>query len=107
LLVLEMELLLGYQKTFYKRTQRGPIHHITSFSCIAARCSVRLKLKKRDVINLTSNPAETINHGNKTMVKFSDEIRKACDKNGIKTLERTLSLNVEEQFKLVREHFGL
>lgn len=60
-----------------------------------------------DVINAhTSNPAETIKHGNKTMVKFSNEIRNACVKNGIKTLERTPSLNVKEQFKLVREHFG-
>ena len=60
-----------------------------------------------DVINLTTNPAETIKNGNKNMVKFSDNIRNACVKNGIKTIERTHSLNVEEQFRLVREHFGL
>jgi hypothetical protein len=59
-----------------------------------------------DVINLTSNPAETIKHGNKTMVKFSHEIRNACVKNDIKTIVRTASLSVEEQFRLVSEHFG-
>ena len=60
-----------------------------------------------DVINLTANPAETIKNGNKNMVKFSRDIRNACVKNGIKTIERTPSLSVEEQFRLVREHFGL
>jgi hypothetical protein len=60
-----------------------------------------------DVINLTSNPAETIKHGNKAMVKFSHEIKNACVKNGIQTLERTPSLGVEEQFRFVREHFKL
>lgn len=60
-----------------------------------------------DVINLTSDPAETIKHSNKTMVKFSNEIRKACVNNNIKTLERTPDLGIEEQFRLVREHFEL
>jgi len=60
-----------------------------------------------DVIHLTSNPAETIKHGNQTMVKFSHEIRKACLKNGVKTIERTPFLSVEEQFRFIREHFGL
>jgi hypothetical protein len=53
-----------------------------------------------------SDPAETIKHANKPMFKFSDEIVQACIKNGIKTIERTPSLSVEEQFRLVREHFG-
>lgn len=60
-----------------------------------------------DVINLTANPAETIKNGNKSMVKFSREIRNACIKHGIKTIERTAGLSVEEQFRLVREHFGV
>ncbi|SLJ96853.1 hypothetical protein SAMN06272722_102470 [Paenibacillus sp. RU5A] len=60
-----------------------------------------------DVINLTSDPAETIKHSNKTMVKFSNEIRKACVNNNIKTLERTPDLGIEEQFRLVREHYEL
>ncbi|WP_208642748.1 hypothetical protein [Paenibacillus taichungensis] len=60
-----------------------------------------------DVINLTSDPAETIKHGNKTMVKFSNEIRNACVNNNIKTLERTPDLGIEEQFRLVREHFAI
>ncbi|ETT62081.1 hypothetical protein MHI43_15325 [Paenibacillus sp. FSL H8-0457] len=60
-----------------------------------------------DVINLTAKPAETIKNGNKNMVKFSRDIRNACVKNGIKTIKRTTSLSVEEQFRLVREHFGL
>ncbi|QOS78496.1 hypothetical protein JNUCC31_27935 [Paenibacillus sp. JNUCC31] len=60
-----------------------------------------------DVIKLTSKPAETIKHGNKTMVKFSHEIRNACVNNCIKTLERTPNMSIEEQFRLVREHFEL
>lgn len=60
-----------------------------------------------DVVNLTSNPEETIKHGNKPMVKFSREIKKACVKNGIKTLERTPGLTVDEQFRIVRDHFGI
>lgn len=60
-----------------------------------------------DVINLTANPAETITNGNKNVVKFSRDIRNACVKSGIKTLERTTSLSVEEQFRVVCEHFGL
>ncbi|MFE6073382.1 hypothetical protein ACFVQB_02770 [Paenibacillus sp. NPDC057886] len=60
-----------------------------------------------DVINLTSNPTETIKHGNKTMVKFSHEIRNACVSHNIKILERTPNLGIEEQFRLVCEHFNL
>jgi hypothetical protein len=60
-----------------------------------------------DVINLTADPAATIKNGNKNMKKFSHDIRDACVKNGIKTIERTTNLSVEEQFRLVREHFGL
>lgn len=60
-----------------------------------------------DVINLTSNPSETIANGNKNMVRFSHVVRSACIRNGIKTLERTPELSVEEQFELVREHFRL
>ncbi|HBS47320.1 MAG TPA: hypothetical protein DEA91_27780 [Paenibacillus sp.] len=61
-----------------------------------------------DCINAyTINPEETIKHGNKSMVKFSNEIKKACTKMGIKTVERIPSMSVEEQFRLVREHFGL
>lgn len=60
-----------------------------------------------DVINLTANPAETITNGNKSMIKFSRDIRNACVKNGIKTIERTTGLSVEEQFRVVRQHFGL
>jgi hypothetical protein len=49
-----------------------------------------------EVINAhTSNPAETIKHGDK-LVKFSNEIVNACVKNGIKTIERTPSLSVEK-----------
>ncbi len=60
-----------------------------------------------DVIYLTSNPAATIKNGNKNMVKFSHDVRDACVQNGIKTIERTPSLSVEEQFRLVCEHFRL
>lgn len=60
-----------------------------------------------DVINLTANPAESIRNGNRNMIKFSRQIRTACLKHGIKTLERTNNLSVEEQFRFVREHFGL
>jgi len=59
-----------------------------------------------DVINRTANPAETIKHGNKPMVKFSNEVVNACVSNGIKTLERTTDLSVDEQFRFVCEHFG-
>ncbi|WBW97578.1 hypothetical protein [Oceanirhabdus sp. W0125-5] len=55
----------------------------------------------------TTDPEETIKHGNKSLVKFSEEIKNACIKNGIKTIERTPDLSIDEQFKLVREHFGL
>lgn len=41
------------------------------------------------------------------MVRFSHDVRSACIRNGIKTLERTPELSVEEQFELVREHFRL
>lgn len=61
-----------------------------------------------DCINAyTTNPEETIKHGNKSMVKFSNEIKNACTKIGIKTVERIPSMSVEEQFRLVREHFEL
>mgnify|MGYP001340691166 CR=1 FL=1 len=60
-----------------------------------------------DVINLTADPAATIKHANKTNVKFSNEITKACMEAGIKMLKRTPELSVEEQFRLVREHFGI
>lgn len=60
-----------------------------------------------DCINTyTSNPKATIKHANKPMIKFSNEIKNACIKNGIKTIERTPNLSVEKQFKLVKEHFG-
>lgn len=60
-----------------------------------------------DVINLTANPAETIRHGNRTMVKFSHEIRMACMRHGIGTVERTPHMSEEEQFGYVRAHFGV
>lgn len=60
-----------------------------------------------DCINAyTTNPEETIKHSNKSMVKFSKEIKSACMKNGIRTIERTPNMSIEEQFKLVSEHFG-
>lgn len=59
-----------------------------------------------DCINAcTSNPEETIKHSNKSMIKFSNEIKHACVKNDVKTIERTPGMSVEEQFKLVSEHF--
>lgn len=61
-----------------------------------------------DCINAyTLNPEETIKHSNKSMIKFSNEIKSACTKLGIKTIERTLNMSVEEQFRLVREHFKM
>ena len=60
-----------------------------------------------DVLNRTTDPTESLKNGNKSMVKFSHDIRNACVQNGIKTLERTPSLSVEEQFRLVRAHFGV
>lgn len=60
-----------------------------------------------DVINRTANPEESIKNGNKNMVKFSHDIREACIKHGIKTIERTPELSVDEQFKLIRGHFGI
>lgn len=60
-----------------------------------------------DCINdCTSNPEETIKHTNKSMIKFSNEIKDACINNGIKTIERTPAMSVDEQFKMVSEHFG-
>jgi hypothetical protein len=60
-----------------------------------------------DCINaFTSNPAETIKHANKPMEKLSCDIKNACINNGIKTIERTPSMSVEEQFRLVTAHFG-
>jgi len=56
--------------------------------------------------NNTTAPEQTIEHSNKSMVKFSHEIRQACSKNGIKVLERKPEMSVEEQFSLVCEHFG-
>lgn len=59
-----------------------------------------------DCINAcTSNPEETIKHSNKSMIKFSNEIKKACVKNDVRTIERTPGMSVEEQFELVSEHF--
>lgn len=55
----------------------------------------------------TADPEKTIKHGNKSLVNFSEEIKNACIKNSIKTIERTPNLNIDEQFKLIREHFGL
>lgn len=61
-----------------------------------------------DVINnCTADSAGTIKNVNRNLIKFSRDIRNACVKNGIKTIERTPGLSVEEQFRLVREHFGL
>ncbi|NJJ40486.1 hypothetical protein [Paenibacillus apii] len=60
-----------------------------------------------DCINAcTSNPEETIKHSNRSMIKFSNAILNACVQNGIKTIERTPSMDVEEQFNLVSQHFG-
>lgn len=60
-----------------------------------------------DCINAkTTNPESTIKHSNKSIVKFSNEIKNACIKNGIKTIERIPDMSVDEQFELVREHFG-
>ncbi|WHY18555.1 hypothetical protein QNH28_24305 [Paenibacillus sp. G2S3] len=61
-----------------------------------------------DCINAyTLYPEETIKHSNKSMIKFSNEIKNACTKLGIKTIERTPNMSVEEQFRLVREHFKI
>lgn len=61
-----------------------------------------------DCINTyTTDPQESIKHSNKSLVKFSNEIKSACVKNGIKTIERTPEMSVDEQFKLICEHFGI
>lgn len=61
-----------------------------------------------DCINeCTSDPPERIKQGNKTMIKFSKEIVRACTRHNIKTIERTPELSTEAQFRLVCEHFGL
>lgn len=56
--------------------------------------------------NNTENPQQTIKHSNKSMVKFSNKIKKACIKNEIKILERTTEMSVEQQFELICKHFG-
>ncbi|MNI76414.1 hypothetical protein D3C73_1326420 [compost metagenome] len=60
-----------------------------------------------DVIKLTADPAASIKNGNQNMIKFSNDIREACVNHGIRTIERTAGLSVEEQFTMVREHFGV
>ncbi|XMB85814.1 hypothetical protein RJG79_10445 [Mycoplasmatota bacterium WC44] len=61
-----------------------------------------------DCINeCTKNPEETIKHSNKSLVLFSNTIKEACIKNGIKTIERTHNLSVDDQFNLIRRHFGI
>lgn len=60
-----------------------------------------------DVIKLTADPIKTIKNGNEVMIKFSNTIKNACVKNGIKALERISSLSVGAQFQAIRDHFGL
>ena len=54
----------------------------------------------------TLNPEATIKHSNKSLVKFSNEIKDACIKTGVKTIERTPDLSISEQFRLICEYFG-
>ncbi|MDH6372221.1 hypothetical protein M2444_004034 [Paenibacillus sp. PastF-3] len=54
-----------------------------------------------------TSDAEIEKHSNKSMIKFSNEIKNACTKLGIKTIERTPNMSVEEQFRLVCEHFKM
>ncbi|MCF7924610.1 MAG: hypothetical protein K9L64_05890 [Candidatus Izimaplasma sp.] len=55
----------------------------------------------------TKNPSKTIENASKSMVKFSDDIVDSCKKYGIKTIERTPDLSVEEQFDMVKKYFEL
>lgn len=54
-----------------------------------------------------TSDAEIEKHSNKSMIKFSNEIKNAFTKLGIKTIERTPNMSVEEQFRLVCEHFKM
>lgn len=61
-----------------------------------------------DCINAnTLNPKKTIIHANKSIVRFSINIKNACIDNGIKTIERTPQLTPNEQFRLICKHFEL
>lgn len=61
-----------------------------------------------DCINFnTLNPEESIKNCNKSMIRFSNEIKEACLKHSIKIIERTPEMSIDEQFNLVCEHFGL
>lgn len=55
----------------------------------------------------TSNPEKTIKNCNKAMIKFSNKIKNSCIKNGVKVIERTPNLSIEEQFKIICEHFKI
>lgn len=44
-----------------------------------------------DVIKLTADPEKAIKNGNEVMMTFSNTIKNACVKNGIKTLTFTTS----------------
>lgn len=61
-----------------------------------------------DCINThTLNPKKTINHANKAIVRFSNDIKNACINSEIKTIERTPYMTKDDQFTLICEHFGI
>lgn len=61
-----------------------------------------------DCINKnTLSPKDTINNANRAMVKFSNEITNACIARDIKSIERTVDMTKEKQFKLICEHFNI
>lgn len=53
----------------------------------------------------TQNPSKTIKNANKAMVRFSEDIRKSCESNGVKIINRAPELSIDEQFKMVCEYF--
>lgn len=57
--------------------------------------------------NNTVNPKETIAHSNQAMIKFSNDVTKACIAQGIQTIKRTPNMSKERQFGLVCNYFGL
>lgn len=54
----------------------------------------------------TKDPLKSIKNANQAMILFSDEIRLSCERNGIKIIERTPELSIENQFKMVCEYFS-
>lgn len=50
---------------------------------------------------------ETVSNVNNSIIRFSKEIVNACVSEGILTIERTHNLTINQQFKMIYEHFDI